>query len=240
MEKLYQIVIVLALIFIAIGSPIATILSLTGGVEVSFIVLLVSLIELVIFLVVLMDKLLTKILSVKYRERMKEVQKVVNILIVIVAICFLPGVWSMSEEGGKGHTYDYDSDYSDYVDREFNMTSKGANSGYEKHQKTKNQCQYMGCERVLTDETDSYCYYHECKKMDCKLERYGGTEYCQMHGDEEEKQRAYKSDRSSSNKSEEDQYGVNDYAGPEDFYEDNYDDFEGFEDAEDYYDEYAD
>ena len=33
------------------------------------------------------------------------------------------------------------------------------------------------------------------------------------------------------------EYNVNDYDDPEDFYEDNQDDFEDEEDAEDYYDE---
>lgn len=112
-------------------------------------------------------------------------------------------------------------------------------SGYESYQ-TKKQCQYHDCERILVDETDSYCFYHVCKKMGCNSVRYKETEYCKMHTGEENKQKSYNSNRSSSSKKKEDKYGVNDYSGAEDFYEDNYDDFEGYEDAEDYYDEYAD
>ena len=45
---------------------------------------------------------------------------------------------------------------------------------------------------------------------------------------------------SSSKKSYSDPYNVNDYSDPEDFYDDNYDDFWDYEDAEDYYNEYHD
>ena len=43
----------------------------------------------------------------------------------------------------------------------------------------------------------------------------------------------YKTDR------DEDPYNASDYSDPEDFYEDNYDDFWDFEDAEDYWNEYS-
>ena len=44
---------------------------------------------------------------------------------------------------------------------------------------------------------------------------------------------------SGSKKYEEDPYNTKDYGDEEDFYDDNYDDFDGFEDAEDYYNEWA-
>ena len=48
-----------------------------------------------------------------------------------------------------------------------------------------------------------------------------------------------KSYTSTKKKSEkEDPYNVNDYSDPEDFYDDNYDDFWDYEDAEDYYNKY--
>lgn len=46
--------------------------------------------------------------------------------------------------------------------------------------------------------------------------------------------------KKSSTKKKEDPYNVNDYSDPEDFYEDNYDDFWDYEDAEDYYNEHYD
>ncbi len=55
---------------------------------------------------------------------------------------------------------------------------------------------------------------------------------------------SYNRKTSSSSKKEkkkyEDEYNVNDYSDPEDFYDDNYDDFYDYYDAEDYYYEYSD
>lgn len=45
---------------------------------------------------------------------------------------------------------------------------------------------------------------------------------------------------SSSKKKVEDEYNVNDYSDPEDFYDDNYDDFWDYDEAEDYYNRYHD
>lgn len=45
---------------------------------------------------------------------------------------------------------------------------------------------------------------------------------------------------SSSKKKVEDEYNVNDYSAPEDFYDDNYDDFWDYDEAEDYYNRYHD
>ena len=44
--------------------------------------------------------------------------------------------------------------------------------------------------------------------------------------------------KSSTKKSYDDPYDVNDYSSPEDFYDDNYDDFWDYEEAEDYYNSY--
>ncbi len=67
-----------------------------------------------------------------------------------------------------------------------------------------------------------------------------GTEYPETHIYD-----GYGTDRSNTptvsptvQGRDEDEYHVNDYDDPEDFYEDNADDFEDEEDAEDYYDEY--
>lgn len=97
------------LIFIAIGSPIATILALTTGIKISFILILISQIELVIFLIVLMGKILARVFSDKNKDWVGELEKVVNILIVLVTICLLLGAWSMSEQGNKKHSHDYDN-----------------------------------------------------------------------------------------------------------------------------------
>lgn len=233
------------MVLVAICSPILTVFALVDGAKVSFMPIVITLIELVILLIVFMDKLLVRITMTKNQDRKKRIQKVVNVLIVIVAICLLPGAWSISEEGRQSHTrdYSYDSRYEgNHSSYSADTGNEREESGYGNHYQTKKKCQYHDCERVLVDETDSYCYYHVCKKTGCNSVRYEGTEYCKMHAGEEDKQKSYISNRSSSSKKkrDEDEYGVNDYSGADDFYEDNYDEFEGYEVAEDYYDEYAD
>lgn len=243
MEKIFQIFFIFALVFIAICSPILSLLALIDGAKVPFMLIVITLIELVILLIVFMDKLLVRITTIKNQDQKKSIQKVANVVIIIVAICLLPGAWSISEEGRQSHTRDYlyDSRYErNHSSYRSDTGNKKEDSRYENHQQTKKQCQYQDCERILMDETDSYCYYHVCKKTGCKSVRYKEIEYCEIHTDEEKKQKSYNSNRSSSSKKKEDKYGVNDYSGADDFYEDNYDDFESYEDAEDYYDEYAD
>lgn len=243
METIIQIFFILALVFIAICSPILTLFALVDGAKVAFILIVTTLIELVILLIVFMDKMLARITTSENRDRKKRIQKVVNVVIISVAVCLLPGAWSISEEGRQSHTrdYSYDSEYEGNFSSYLSDTrNEREESGYGNHHQTKKQCQYHDCERILVDETDSYCYYHVCKKMGCKSVRYKETEYCEIHTGEEKKQDTYNSNRSSSSKKKEDDYGVNDYSDAEDFYYDNYDDFESYEDAEDYYDEYAD
>lgn len=243
MEKINQILFILALVFIAISSPILSLLALVDGAKVSFMLIVITLIELAVLLIVFMDKLLVRITMGKDQDRKKGIQKVVNILIIIVAVCLLPGAWSISEEGQESHSqdYSYDSEYKGNLSSYSSGTgSMKENSGYGNHHQTKKQCQYYDCERILVDETDSYCYYHVCKKTGCNSVRYKETEYCKIHTGEENKPKSYNSNRSSSSKKKEDDYGVNDYSDAEEFYYDNYDDFESYEDAEDYYDEYAD
>lgn len=243
MEKIIQKFFILVLAFIAICSPILTLFALVDGAKASFVLFVITLNELAILLIVFMDKLLVRITTTKNQERKKRIQKVANVVIILVAVCLLPGAWSISEEGKQSHTRDYsynsgyEGNHSSYFSDIGNVREE---SGYGNHHQTKKKCQYHDCERILVDETDSYCYYHECKKAGCNSVRYKETEYCEMHTGEEKKQKSYSSNRSSSSKKKEDEYGVNNYSGAEDFYEDNYDDFEGYEDAEDYYDEYAD
>lgn len=243
MEKIIQILFIVALAFIAICSPILSLLALVDGAKVSFVLIVITLIELAILLIVFKDKLLVRITTTKNQDRKKRIQKVANVVIILVAVCLLPGAWSISEEGEKSHTrdYSYNSGYEgNHSSYSSNIGNERKESGYGNYHQTKKKCQYHDCERLLVDETDSYCYYHECKKTECKSVRYNGTEYCKIHTGEGKKQNTYNSNRSSSSKMKEDEYGVNDYSDAEDFYEDNYDDFESYEDAEDYYDEYAD
>lgn len=245
MENIIQKFFIFVLVLVAICSPILTVFALVDGAKVSFALIVITLIELVILLIVFKDKLLVRITTTKNQDRKKRIQKVANVVIILVAVCLLPGAWSISEEGEKSYTrdYSYNSGYEgNHSSFSSNIGNERKESGYGNYQQTKKQCQYQDCERILVDETDSYCYYHVCKKMGCKSVRYNGTEYCKIHTDEEKKQSTYNSNKSSSRKKKkyEDEYGVNDYSGADDFYEDNYDDFEGYEDAEDYYDEYAD
>lgn len=68
----------------------------------------------------------------------------------------------------------------------------------------------------------------QCAVKECHSKSADGSSYCWFH-----KNDSYNSYR--NHKSQYDPYDVYEYSAPEDFYDDNYDDFDCYEDAEDYY-----
>ena len=102
------------------------------------------------------------------------------------------------------------------------------------------RCDYPGCNEKCS-KYSSFCYKHSEPIEEKPKKDYNTTtdEY-----EPPQKSDSYKPRRSypprSSNKSSDDPYNVNDYSDPEDFYDDNYDDFYDYEDAEDYYNEHYD
>lgn len=243
------IIVILAVGFCAVAYPILFFMYLLSGMQMPFFMMLFVLFEAVILLILIMNRLINRTKRIMYDENKEKIRKAGHIIIILSAVCLLPWVWSISEEGeaeraDKEINYGSGSGYSSYGTG--NTTDRSDHSdSYQAERK----CLYSGCDRILqpvSDENEKYakyCYYHVCREMGCNAVRYGDTEYCKEHSSKAKEQDSNNSSKGSSGyskKKEKDEYGVNDYSGPEDFYEDNYDDFWDYEDAEDYYNEYAD
>lgn len=250
MEKFFLGLTFLAIGFILIVSPLVAFASLTSGIEQSFPFLVLSLACMAIDIIIIAYRIIGQKINDNNQERMKKIRTAVNVITIVVAVCLLPGAWSISEDGKKANrkkdSYDYnsyDSSYSSYDSGSYggssgsgsssNSTSSYSSSGSKTESEKK--CSYSGCDNRTTSEY--YCYKHRCHKSGCEKKIYKDTLYCSEHQSEGYyKEKARKEQK--KNKAE-DEYGVNDYSDAEDFYYDNYDDFDGYEDAEDYYNEYV-
>lgn len=253
-EKIFCGLTFLAIGYILIVSPIVAFASLTSGVDQPFPFLVLSLVSMAINIIIIAYRITGKKMNDSNRVRMKNIRKAVNVVTIVVAVCLIPGAWSISEDGKKENhkrdSYDYssyDSFYSSYDSGSYSGSSGsdsssngtgsygGSASSSDSKIETEKKCSYSGCDNRTTSEY--YCYKHQCHKSGCERKICKDTLYCSEHQSEGYYKEKARKER-EKNKPE-DEYGVNDYSDEEDFYYDNYDDFDGYEDAEDYYNEYA-
>ncbi len=254
MEKFLSRLAFLAVVILLIEAPFVAIISLINGIEQSFGFWVLAFISMAIIIIIIAYQITGKKMNDSNRERMKKIRTAVNVATIVVAVCLLPGAWSISEDAKKANHkkdfYDYnsyDSSYSSYDSGSYSSSSGkssssnstgsygGSASSSDGKTETEKKCSYFGCDNRTTSKY--YCYKHQCYKSGCEKKIYKDTLYCSEHQSE-----GYYKEKDSVEREKnkpEDEYGVNDYSDEEDFYYDNYDDFESYEDAEDYYDEYA-
>lgn len=254
MEKNFLGLTFLAIGFVLMVSPIVALASLISGVDQSFPFLVLSLVSMAINIIIIAYRIKGQKMNDSNRERMKNIRTAVNVVTIVVAVCLIPGAWSISEDGKKANrkrdSYDYnsyDSSYSSYGSGSYSgysgsgsssngtVSYGGSASSSDSKIETEKKCSYSDCDNRTTSEY--YCYKHRCHKSGCEKKIYKDTLYCSEHQSEGYYQEKAREER-EKNKPK-DEYGVNDYSDAEDFYYDNYDDFDGYEDAEDYYNEYA-
>ncbi len=224
MEKLFLGLTFLAIGFALIVSPLLAILCLMDGFEQPFVSLVMALICMVIDIIIVACWITGRKMNDTNRERMKKIRTAVNVITMFVAICLLPGVWSVSEEGQAAKRKE---EYKEYLSTRrtsnSNKTterSSNSTSAYTSSSKSTNTCVYTGCERKRYK--GSYCIYHACTDSECDLGRYEESLYCFAH----------QKKASSGNTKGSYTNGVEDYDNPDDYASDF---------AEDYaYDEFGD
>lgn len=95
-------------------------------------------------------------------------------------------------------------------------------------------CSKSGCYRKRSSH-GLYCDTHSCRKKDCYNIVADGSNYCSSHTNHTTSTPNTSSSKGTSRQEYTDPYEADKYTDSEDFYEDHYDDFDGFEDAEDYW-----
>lgn len=138
MEKFLVGLTFFAITFCVIVSPIVAILSLACGIEQSFAFLLTSLISVAVIIIMFVYWITGRKVNDTNRERMKNTRTVANIVTIVVAVCLLPGTWSISEDGKQAKrkmdsydSYSYNRTYSSYDSRSsssFGTSSYGTGS----------------------------------------------------------------------------------------------------------------
>ena len=118
-----------------------------------------------------------------------------------------------------------------------NTNKSRTSSSYSRNTGTKRVCLVKGCDSTRQDGS-FYCYKHTCSKSDCDERVADGSIYCSKHKPQQTTT-SPSTAKKNKNKSTEkkDPYNIGQYSDVDDFYEDWYDDFDGFDDAEMYWDE---
>ncbi len=134
MEKFLVGLTFFAIIFCVIVSPIVAVLSLIGGIEQSFAFLFISLVSAAIIIITLVYWITGQKMNDTNRERIKNIRTVVNVVTIVIAVCLLPGAWSISEDGKqakrKTDSYDHYSYNRTYSSYDSGSSSSFGNSSY--------------------------------------------------------------------------------------------------------------
>ena len=104
---------------------------------------------------------------------------------------------------------------------------------------TKN-CIASGCNNVRTSGS-LYCYTHTCHKSGCTNKVASGSTYCSSHQPTQATTKPKtntSTKKNTTNTKKDDPYNISEYDDIDYFYDDWYDDFDGFDDAEWYWDEH--
>lgn len=135
MEKFFLGLTFLAIGFALIVSPLVAFASLTSGIEQSFPFLVLSLACMAIDIIIIAYRIIGQKTNDSNRERMKKIRTAVNIITIVIAVCLLPGAWSISEDGKKANrkkdSYDYNSYDSSYSSYDSGSSSSFGTSSYE-------------------------------------------------------------------------------------------------------------
>lgn len=128
MEKLVLVLLFAAIGFIAVLSPIMTLVSLVRGVTIPFGLFLVTIVELVLLIIWISYQLTGGKKSEK--KNAKEIRNTVKLIAIVLGVCALSVAWSASQEGQKANrdsTNEYRSYNSSHVSYPANSST---GSGY--------------------------------------------------------------------------------------------------------------
>lgn len=134
MEKFFLGLTFLAIGFILIVSPLVAFVSLISGVDQSFGLWVVALVSMVIDIIIIAYRIIGQKTNDSNRERMKKIRTAVNVITIAIAVCLLPGAWSISEDGKqakrKTDSYDHYSYNRTYSSYDSGSSSSFGNSSY--------------------------------------------------------------------------------------------------------------
>lgn len=125
MEKIFMGLALLAIGCILILFPIIAFASLASGVDQPFRLWLLALAGMAIDIIIIAYRITGHKMNDSNRERRKRIQTVVNVITIVVAVCLIPGAWSISEDGKKANRKKNSYEYNSY-DRSYSSYDSGS------------------------------------------------------------------------------------------------------------------
>ena len=113
-------------------------------------------------------------------------------------------------------------------------TNSSISSKYYGNSNVTSACLMSGCNSTHMSGS-LYCYKHTCHKSGCNDRVAENSSYCSKHQPQPVTTRPSTSTKKNTEKK--DPYNISQYDDVDDFYDDWYDDFDGYDDAEWYWDE---